>query len=228
MRVVELPDHPGTDLPAVQDERLLASEQALGDYEAALARHRSATATVRTRRRESWRKRRWLAWLGEVLAEWGERRRAPRRPAFPGVTEQEKILTARLDDEHLVQDHLGRALGDEWVLFRGYRNSAGEIDHLLLGPRGLFALERSPRGQASVAPETLQGLLNDRGLPVEIERITLLTHPRSPLDSYESLAVLVATDMDYALTRLNDSRTLLSPPVLADVERLIPLTIPNG
>lgn len=38
-------------------------------------------------------------------------------------------------------DELGRALGQEWVLFRGYRNSRGEIDGLLLGPRGLHAYE---------------------------------------------------------------------------------------
>ena len=36
---------------------------------------------------------------------------------------------------------LGRLLGDSWTLFRGYRNRRGEIDHLLLGPRGLFAIE---------------------------------------------------------------------------------------
>ena len=40
---------------------------------------------------------------------------------------------------------LGTAPGDEWVLFRGYRNRRGEIDHLLLGPRGLFAIESKHR-----------------------------------------------------------------------------------
>ena len=36
---------------------------------------------------------------------------------------------------------LGRALDDDWTLLRGYRNRRGEIDQLLLGPRGLFAIE---------------------------------------------------------------------------------------
>ena len=40
-----------------------------------------------------------------------------------------------------VANELGRALGDDWVLLRGYKNSSGEIDHLLLGPGGLFAME---------------------------------------------------------------------------------------
>ena len=41
----------------------------------------------------------------------------------------------------LFRSELGRALTDDWTLLRGYRNRRGEIDHLLLGPRGLFAIE---------------------------------------------------------------------------------------
>jgi hypothetical protein len=43
--------------------------------------------------------------------------------------------------EDLIAAQLGRALGDDWTLLRGYRNRRGEIDDLLLGPRGLFAIE---------------------------------------------------------------------------------------
>ncbi len=32
-------------------------------------------------------------------------------------------------------------LGDDWVLMRGYCNRRGEIDHVLLGPPGLVAIE---------------------------------------------------------------------------------------
>ena len=38
-------------------------------------------------------------------------------------------------------NEFGRALGDDWVLMRGYRNKLGEIDHLLFGPGGLVAIE---------------------------------------------------------------------------------------
>ena len=41
----------------------------------------------------------------------------------------------------LVATELGRALDDGWTLLRGYRNRRGEIDQLLLGSRGLFAIE---------------------------------------------------------------------------------------
>ncbi len=43
--------------------------------------------------------------------------------------------------ERQVAEELGAVLGSEWVLFSGYRNGRGEIDHLLAGPGGLFAIE---------------------------------------------------------------------------------------
>lgn len=35
----------------------------------------------------------------------------------------------------------GTVLDDAWVLIKGYKNPRGEIDYLLLGPGGLFAVE---------------------------------------------------------------------------------------
>jgi hypothetical protein len=54
---------------------------------------------------------------------------------------REEAMRAGSVAEQRVADELGRALGQEWVLFRGYRNSRGEIDGVLLGPGGLFAYE---------------------------------------------------------------------------------------
>jgi hypothetical protein len=48
---------------------------------------------------------------------------------------------AGIAGEDLVATELGRALDDDWTLLRGYCNRRGEIDQLLLGPRGLFAIE---------------------------------------------------------------------------------------
>jgi hypothetical protein len=55
------------------------------------------------------------------------------------------ILMAGAEDERLVAAGLGRVLDDDWTLIRGYRNRRGEIDHLLLGPRGLVAIEGKHR-----------------------------------------------------------------------------------
>ena len=43
--------------------------------------------------------------------------------------------------EQEVADVLRGALGNAWTLVKGYRNRRGEIDYLLLGPGGLFAIE---------------------------------------------------------------------------------------
>lgn len=42
--------------------------------------------------------------------------------------------------EQKVAAHLGQ-LSDEWALVSGYRNAKGEIDQVLIGPRGVFAIE---------------------------------------------------------------------------------------
>jgi hypothetical protein len=50
------------------------------------------------------------------------------------------------------------ALCDSWtwgrVRFRGYRNRRGETDHLLVGPRGGWAMEVKYRGAGNGAPVT--------------------------------------------------------------------------
>ena len=52
---------------------------------------------------------------------------------------------AGIEGKQLVARGFGRVLNDEWTLIRGYRNRRGEIDHLLLGPRGLAAIEGKHR-----------------------------------------------------------------------------------
>jgi hypothetical protein len=142
MRIIELSDHPGERLQAVVKQRQRAEEQALAKYEQELELHRTSVAAARTARDEAWARRRWLAWLRGIFAVLAERGRAPSRPVFyRGTTDQEAILTAGMQGEQLVANELGQALGDDWVLIRGYKNSGGEIDHLLLGPTGLFAIE---------------------------------------------------------------------------------------
>lgn len=142
MRIIQLSDHPGDRLHAVQQQRQTVEEQALARYEQALAQHRASVAAARAMRDNARTQRRWLTWLRGAFAEWAEQGRAPNRPvAYHAPSDQEEILTAGMTGEQLVASELGRAFGDDWVLLRGYRNRGGEIDHLLLGPRGLFAME---------------------------------------------------------------------------------------
>jgi hypothetical protein len=57
------------------------------------------------------------------------------------ASDREEIIKAGIKGEDMVAAGLGRRLGDDWTLLRGYRNRRGEIDHLLLGPQGLVAIE---------------------------------------------------------------------------------------
>jgi hypothetical protein len=259
MRIIQLSDHPGERLQAVQQQRQIAEGQALGRYEQALAQHRAGLAAARAVRDEARAQRRWLAWLRGIFAVWAGQRRAPSRPvSYHGTMDQEEILTAGMAGEQLVANELRRALGDDWVLVRGYRNPRGEIDHLLLGPRGLFAMEvkhrnatvyvdgdewrfdkydrfgnlveqgritdrggRSPSRQVNDSADALQQFLNRSRQQVTIQRIVILTHPRSRLGSHRNLTVSVATSMRFVLDLVNGSPSVLQPAQIAELQRLI-------
>ena len=261
MRIIELSDHPGEQLQAAVRRRERAEEQALATYEQELARHRSGVATARTARDQARAQRRWLAWLRGVFAVWAEQGRTPSRPVFyHGTIDQEAILTAGVHGEQLAANELGQILSDDWVLLRGYKNSRGEIDHLLLGPSGIFALEvkhrnatvyidgdewrfekydrfgnlveqgriadrggRSPSRQVNDSADTLQRFLNTRcHQRVIIQRIVLLTHPRSELGSHRNLTVSVATCVDTVIGWIREPASpTLQPAQITELQQLI-------
>ena len=80
---------------------------------------------------------RWAvtAWWLRLLA------RAPRQPAALVLSHGEEAIMGGIKGEQEVADALNAALGNAWTLIKGYRNRRGEIDYLLLGPGGLFAIE---------------------------------------------------------------------------------------
>jgi Nuclease-related domain len=121
MRVVELSNHPGDMLNDASRRRDAHGQRTLAR---ARAQHR------------------WWPWLRLVVAVWTHKRRVPRRPVLVAEpTDLEEKLRAGIAGEELIGAELGRALDDDWTLLRGYRNRRGEIDHVLVGPRGLFAIE---------------------------------------------------------------------------------------
>ena len=80
-------------------------------------------------------------WLS--LAALWRRPAGPPSPPSPSLppTHGEAALAGGVKGEQEVAVALDSALGDGWVLVKGYRNRRGEIDYLLLGPGGLFAVE---------------------------------------------------------------------------------------
>jgi hypothetical protein len=142
MRVIELSNHPGDMLHDVSLRQQAMQKRARARYQDALIEHQARVQTIRVQRDRARRNRRWWTWLRLIFASRAERRRRP-RPQSPdtGDTDIEQKIRAGIAGEQLVATELGRALGDDWTLLRGYRNRRGEIDHLLLGPKGLFAIE---------------------------------------------------------------------------------------
>ena len=142
MRVIELSNHPGDMLHDVSLRRQATQKQAQARYEDALIQHQARVQTIRVQRDRARKNHHWWTWLRLILAVWTEQRRAPRQQ-FPsaGDSDTEEKIRAGIAGEQLVATELGRALDDDWTLLRGYRNRRGEIDHLLLGPKGLFAIE---------------------------------------------------------------------------------------
>jgi Nuclease-related domain len=142
MHTVELSNHPGDMLDDASRRRAAAERHALSVYEDALIRYRARVQTIRVKRDRARARHRWWAWLRLALAGWKEKRGVPRPPvAAAAHTDLEEKLLAGIAGERRVAAKLGAVLDDDWTLLHGYRNRRGEIDHLLLGPAGLFAIE---------------------------------------------------------------------------------------
>ncbi len=259
MLIVELSNHPRDMLNDASRRREAAGEGALSRYEDELTQYRARIQAVRVKRDRARAQHRWGAWLRLAFAAWTSKRRMPRRPALvTEPTDTEERLKAGIAGEQLVAVELGRALDDHWTLLRGYRNRRGEIDHLLVGPRGLFAIEvknlnatvqidgdswqadkydnygnlveqrpiadrtgRSPSVQLNEPASALEQFLRERGQPVTVQRVVMLTHRRSRLGTCRNPTVKVGTSAGYLLSLLADSAEQLGERQRTEIQRLI-------
>ena len=65
----------------------------------------------------------------------------PEQPERGEFTDEERVWQAGNEGERRVVAHLSSLLNDDWTLISGYRGPGGEIDQILVGPRGVCALE---------------------------------------------------------------------------------------
>jgi hypothetical protein len=91
---------------------------------------------------EAWREKKYLLsfgrallWVGAVMTL------GPSRPTAEAPGNDEAIWNAGLAGEKALEDHLAKSLGDEWVLISGFKGRNGEVDEILVGPSGMFAIE---------------------------------------------------------------------------------------
>jgi nuclease-like protein len=142
VRVVTLSDHVGDLLKQSQRQAVSDQQRAAASLSTATRQHQAKVRQAETVRDQARAARHLLAWLRATLAVRRLRRQAPAQSrATQPLSNEESKLQAGLAGEEFVATELGRQLKDDWVLLRGYHNKRGEIDQLLLGPRGLVAIE---------------------------------------------------------------------------------------
>lgn len=135
MRIVELSNHPES-LRAAAEAARVADRGA--EREAALRR----VAELRDQRRQARRDGRWRRWIALWFAVSRARRAVP-PPSIrdSALSDAEQKARSGAAGEKRVADGLAAELDDSWALLHGYRNGRGEIDHVLVGPRGVLAIE---------------------------------------------------------------------------------------
>jgi hypothetical protein len=139
MRFVPLSDHPSDMLAEARRRREAAGGEAEDRYRQALAVRQALIEQARKHRDQARNPLSWLRWA--LTAWWRRLARSPQRPPAVARSHGEEAIMGGIRGEQEVADVLGGALSDAWVLVKGYRNRRGEIDYLLLGPGGLFAIE---------------------------------------------------------------------------------------
>ncbi len=93
--------------------------------------------------------------LGKRLTQYQEVREL--RGRAPVVDPQAEHRLAQQAAGVAAEDQMTVALqrlSDDWLLFRGYVNRRGEVDHLVVGPGGIWAIEVKGVACASTSMET--------------------------------------------------------------------------
>jgi hypothetical protein len=125
-----LSDHPGDELSRVNGE--------IEAQQRRIEAHRVACEDLRARQASS---RRWWQFRLRAAHRDELRRFVLAAPVIDGRLEKRRAQqVAGISGEEQMTAALHQ-LSDEWRLFRGYANRRGEVDHLLVGPRGVWAIE---------------------------------------------------------------------------------------
>jgi hypothetical protein len=138
MRIVELSNHPERIRASAEATRVAAGADRQAQRETALLHVRELRDESRQARRDG----RWWRWLTLLFATSRAKRRVPLTSTRHSVlSADEEKARAGLAGEKRVASSLAEALDATWVLFQGYKNGRGEVDHVLVGPRGVVAIE---------------------------------------------------------------------------------------
>lgn len=131
------------------DQGTLEASKRQADFDAAIQRHKEAldlrkqkAIHLKDKSDAALREGRTWSWLGNTALRVAHSfSSAPATPQMASAGTKEQVWMAGRDGERRVNAWLGRFLSDEWIMVSGYRNGGGEIDKVLVGPRGVVAIE---------------------------------------------------------------------------------------
>ena len=142
MRTIVLSDHPATNAQRHARARHDEFEADKSDYHSKLLQRKARSAELKAMAQHHWREGRLFRWTTTQVRRILHANSAqPPQPFMRQADTEEIVWNAGSHGEALVAQTLGAALGDDWYLLKGYCNSAGEIDQILVGPPGIVALE---------------------------------------------------------------------------------------
>ncbi len=143
MQQIVLSDHVNEQLSAAQGARRAAFDEEMKLYHQALEKRKKLKAARHKRLSQAWAQGRFIAGIGAVMAIIaGMFSFAPRHPVLRTETgRNERVWRSGEEGERRVEQFFANFLSDKWTMLSGYHNPRGEIDQILVGPNGVFALE---------------------------------------------------------------------------------------
>ena len=138
-------DHAADQLRERETERQSRYDTRMEAYESGLRTRQELIEEGKEKRRQAWAQGWYVrAAAAAVVVLWHRYRKwveSCRRPVKEGPGVEDQIWQEGQAGEDAVGAFFAGTLGDEWTLIRGYQNKKGEIDALLVGPRGIHAME---------------------------------------------------------------------------------------
>lgn len=142
MRVITLSDHITDQAAIAAAQRQAAFERVQAQYQRAVQAREQRLANIRIALELSWRNGNILGVITNLFKRLAMSFSARPLPPPPPAPDREEIVWASgWTGERRVLMFFADYLSDDWVLMTGYRNAKGEIDQLLVGPQGIFAIE---------------------------------------------------------------------------------------
>lgn len=141
MRAITLSDHTADKATAAAAVRETEYVTAIDAYRGILASREAHLKSLRNALGVAWGNREMFSTLASLFRLGFAYLSAKPSPPVKRSADRDEIVWASGNvGERKVATYLSR-LPDEWILVSGYRNTKGEIDQVLLGPRGVFAIE---------------------------------------------------------------------------------------